>query len=213
MEKLAEIADRVVPPRLARKAGKSLERFRAHLAGRAAVAILLERLKIKGWVVPDPEFGFPRVVDQLGNPIPETHINISHSGDFAAAVIAATPVGIDIEYLKRDASRVMSRVVTPTESDWLLNHSEWKRGISSPLLLWCGKESVSKATGLGIVFGLNKIEIDVTSTKLPLPVHLELEGPQKLKNPSLDVRAVDQLLLAVCADKATLANGIDITSI
>jgi len=87
----------------------------------------------------------------LGAPVmDEGFISVSHSGAFAAVVMAATPCGIDIESIERDFSRVAARYISPAEAALPESSDEL-----FPAVLWCAKEVMYKMSGEE---GLNLLE-------------------------------------------------------
>ncbi len=82
-----------------------------------------------------------------GAPIPngEFYWSISHTRGLAAAVIAKTPVGIDVERIRERRGDLFDEV--GVEEEWqLLGGKTWPAFFT----LWTAKESVVKANSLGI---------------------------------------------------------------
>ena len=85
--------------------------------------------------------------DEKGVPLPFNghYWSLTHKSKYVAAVIASTPIGIDIEKI-RSCSKALFR---KTARD-----SEWKLSDTDPFILfyryWTSKESVLKASGTGI---------------------------------------------------------------
>jgi phosphopantetheinyl transferase len=82
-----------------------------------------------------------------GAPLPngEFYWSISHTRGLAAAVIAKTPVGIDVERIRERRGDLFDEV--GVEEEWkLLGGKTW----SAFFMLWTAKESVVKANSLGI---------------------------------------------------------------
>lgn len=104
-----------------------------------------------------------------GAPLPNGpfYWSISHKPQFAAAVIADVPVGIDIEH------------VVPRERllhDALAGDDEWSvmgnRSWHSFFRLWTAKEAVLKANGMGIgQFGACRVAEAPTADRLTLDYH------------------------------------------
>lgn len=63
-------------------------------------------------------------------------ISFSHTSGFVAMALDRKPVGVDVEVLSRDVSRVADRVFTGEE-----------RAVADDVTLWCAKEAVYKACG------------------------------------------------------------------
>ncbi len=97
--------------------------------------------------------GFPKNDD--GAPIPAhgIHWSISHKTDYVAGVVAAEPVGIDIERMRKVSSAIM---------EYIADDREWERiGKRMPVAFfrfWTAKEAVLKAMGVGFT-GLSHCRI------------------------------------------------------
>lgn len=75
---------------------------------------------------------------------PGVHFNLSHAGDYAAAVFDEGEVGIDVEQVRRVNVNVMRRQFTAEENAYLLSEPD------AFLRLWTRKESYCKAVGEGL---------------------------------------------------------------
>lgn len=89
--------------------------------------------------------------------------NLSHAED--RVVYCFSPhylVGIDLEYLLKevDCDRLSSRFFTPSEAR-LIQSMEGKEKQKAFFQLWTAKEAYLKATGEGLVGGLDKVEIGI----------------------------------------------------
>jgi 4'-phosphopantetheinyl transferase len=84
------------------------------------------------------EFGKPHFPD-MGS-----HLSVSHSGDFSAAIISSrTPVGIDIEKIRDRIERVADRFLSVRESGWISNLHR----LEQLHVCWGAKESLYKLHG------------------------------------------------------------------
>lgn len=87
----------------------------------------------------------------LGKPYftqrPDIKFSISHSKSCAACILSEHNCGIDIENLRRFPEKVLKRVCSKTELDFI-NYSDDKN--TAAFLLWTLKESYAKTTGEGI---------------------------------------------------------------
>lgn len=63
-------------------------------------------------------------------------VSFSHTSGFVAMALDRKPVGVDVELLSRDVSRVADRVFAGEE-----------RAVADDVTLWCAKEAVYKACG------------------------------------------------------------------
>ncbi|UGB38082.1 4'-phosphopantetheinyl transferase family protein [Frateuria soli] len=90
--------------------------------------------------------------------------NWSHSGDCALVALGRGIVpGIDVER-RRPRPRALAlarRYFHPVEATWLAAQPTDQRD-EAFLALWTAKEAVLKATGRGLAFGLQRLEIDVS---------------------------------------------------
>ncbi len=88
-----------------------------------------------------------------GNPL---YFNLSHAGNYAVAVFADAPVGVDMEQLGRAKAAVAKRFFTEEEQEMLsgsLDEPEkWQRRFA---WIWTRKESYIKAVGEGMRIPLN----------------------------------------------------------
>ena len=71
------------------------------------------------------------------------HISVSHSGEYAVAIVANVPVGIDIEKISNRVERIQERFLSPTElnSIGVVNRTE------NLHICWGAKESLYKLNG------------------------------------------------------------------
>lgn len=91
----------------------------------------------------------------------ELHFNLSHSGDMAIIALSQTfEVGVDVEQIRpiQNLSKLAERFLTPTEASALAALPEAGR-TAAFFRVWTRKESVLKATGLGIANGLQRVEV------------------------------------------------------
>lgn len=85
--------------------------------------------------------------DEKGVPLPFNghYWSLTHKPDYVAAVIASTPIGIDIEKIRSCSKALFKKTA---------RDSEWKLSDTDPFILfyryWTSKESVLKASGTGI---------------------------------------------------------------
>lgn len=86
--------------------------------------------------------------------------NWSHSGDgLVVAVADGVDVGVDLER-ERPRPRALElagRFFTAAERDWLAVQPDATGRERAFVRLWCAKEAVLKAHGLGLVFGLHRL--------------------------------------------------------
>ena len=80
--------------------------------------------------------------------------NVSHSGDWCILAAGPDPVGADIEKPAASVMDIAPRVFTPAERSWM-SESPAERFFR----LWTWKESVMKATGLGMNLAPESFEV------------------------------------------------------
>jgi phosphopantetheinyl transferase len=102
-----------------------------------AVRVLLKALLGREVLVKYRTNGSPYLSDM------SYHISISHTRSYAAVILGAVPVGIDIEYRSSRVLKIPHRFLTDAEFD-LLGASP---SIEDLLLCWSAKETVFKLTG------------------------------------------------------------------
>ena len=87
--------------------------------------------------------------DENGMPLPfdGTNWSITHKSHYVAGVVAPTPIGIDIERIRK-LSRGLFRK-TATDREWTLADTE-RKSLVTFFRFWTSKEAVLKATGIGI---------------------------------------------------------------
>lgn len=71
-------------------------------------------------------------------------LSISHSKDFAAAMVSKTYCGIDIQYPAENLVRVKERFISDKEEDLLQETLPQLSTLQHLTLLWAGKEAVKK---------------------------------------------------------------------
>ena len=132
-------------------------------------------------------------------------------GVLAVGVIARSPVGIDVESVSRDATKVMERVCSPAERTFLeKKYSILGNLVPAPVILWSGKEAFSKAVGLGMKFGLAHFEIDLSSLKNEIAsAKTDLVGPLSVENSAIAYHVHNNFLISVCSSRPEFSSGIE----
>ena len=84
----------------------------------------------------------------------DIHFNISHSGDFKVLAIAETPVGVDIEKVRKADLRVAKRFC---ENEY--NYITQKDSEHRFFEIWTKKEAYLKYKGTGLNGGLDSFDV------------------------------------------------------
>ncbi len=118
--------------------------------------IILKNLLLEAYGIKD---GYNIGFQTNGQPYylnsPNVYISLSHSGDYAAAVVSDKPIGIDIQVLKSVNENLVKRVCVCDELDYV------KTSRSKEFFkLWTVKEAYSKCTGIKLqdVFKLSFVK-------------------------------------------------------
>lgn len=90
---------------------------------------------------------------------PEYEFNISHSGEHCALMISDKPCGADVEEIRDFPQRVLKRICTNEEMEYLSLLSEQEQK-PAQWMLWTLKESYVKALGKGLSFGMKNISFE-----------------------------------------------------
>lgn len=93
----------------------------------------------------------------LHDGIPELYVSLSHAGDWIAAAISNSAVGIDIETYgkQRDFIAIASHVFSKSETDILKSLAPEQLG-QQFYLYWTMKECVAKQYGAGLKFEVSR---------------------------------------------------------
>lgn len=83
-------------------------------------------------------------------------IGLSHSGDYAAALLSDQPGGVDIEKKRPVDERVIRRFFHPEEAEYI--HSSENKDLAFTEI-WTKKESFLKMTGTGITVPLEQFSV------------------------------------------------------
>ncbi len=84
------------------------------------------------------------------------HMNLSHSGSYAACALSDSPVGLDIQVQKPCSDAVLRRCFCPNERDYVLSANDPNEAFCQ---IWAKKESVLKAWGLGLRRPMNSFSV------------------------------------------------------
>ncbi|MCL2682966.1 MAG: 4'-phosphopantetheinyl transferase superfamily protein [Bacteroidales bacterium] len=104
------------------------------------------------------EHGKPLLLDE------HLHINLSHAKSAVVAGFSETPIGVDVEFIRKTYPKIVcKRVFTPSEIAQIEN-------ANSPTLaffkFWTLKESYVKCIGQGLSFPLKTVEFKLVNEKI-----------------------------------------------
>ena len=93
---------------------------------------------------------------QFGKPCAPGYpaFSLSHSGDWCVLAMHTDDIGIDIEKIDERHLSIAPAVFTPGERNWMREHP-----LERFCTLWTLKESLMKATGLGLELSPNSFEV------------------------------------------------------
>lgn len=143
---------------------KAEDRKRSLLAGllleyglnERGLTLLSDRRQYRSVALQETEGGKPCISGETG-----VFFNLSHSGNYAAAVFDEQTVGIDMEQLERaDAGRKIAyRFFMQEEAEYLAGVKAEREAEYAFTRLWTRKESYLKATGFGMRLPMNTFSV------------------------------------------------------
>ncbi len=205
---LESVGKKVLLPIAPKRLGRSVKRMRSYWAGRAALAIAFKRLGIKGYIQPEPNYGYLQVVNGEGKSFSNLYVNLSHTESIVAVALSPCPVGVDIELADRDASKVVTRVASDFERN-LASQGVFAtngKSLNPNIALWSAKEAAAKAVGLGMKFGLNCFEIHFAKDDI-YRVKSDRIGPLSLKSPTLIIESFNPYIISICSESEVMPSG------
>lgn len=121
-------------------------------------ALLYHDTPSEEWKIFNAPNGKPYIINKQGHQGP--HISISHThGMVACAISSHTAIGIDIEYWReRNFLKLAEYAFGPQEQQAVKEH-----GISEFYRIWTLREAMGKATGEGLKFVTNGLDLVVSS--------------------------------------------------
>ncbi len=120
-------------------------------------------------------------IETVDESTPEIHVSLSHSADYAAAIVADSPVGIDIEEKNDRNFMVTKRMYSEVEKDRVFNSANPDKEFQ---VIWTEKEAYLKCTGEGISVPLKSFYKDSESgeiLRLPKTSDSNEEGDKYLQ--------------------------------
>ncbi len=125
-----------------------------------AYGLLANGIEPKDAVIREGEYGKPYLAGiREKKPQQDIYFNLSHSGDYAAAVFGTVPVGIDIEHERKNTEKIIRRCFCSEEQEALAACRSEEERADLFLRYWTIKESVAKVSGLGLRIPFADIQI------------------------------------------------------
>ncbi len=146
-----------------------LARYRnesARRQGALAYFLLCRALREDFGIAEPPVFSF----GEHGKPFlaehPDLHFNLSHCRVAVACAVSSSPVGIDIESIRKARPDLVRRTMNDDEAQSIISSSDPDREFT---ILWTRKEAVLKLSGRGIVDDMKSVlttafSVSVTTT-------------------------------------------------
>lgn len=166
--------------------------LRQKQAARAALSLLVNLSSEK--LIENKQWGYYTLEGSTGR----RFVSFTHTKTLAAAAVSDFPIGIDLENISRDATRVMERICSPAEMI-LTNEQSLIDGqlIPNSILLWTAKEALAKASGVGLRHGMDKLEIVLRGAQ-PFDACIHAGGPLHMERPGIVFRTWKDHVLALC---------------
>ena len=92
--------------------------------------------------------------------------NLSHSGNYAMCIIGNSPVGCDVERVRKIDLKLADRFFAQSEKEMILSQTTEDDKINTFFRLWTLKESYVKAEGQGLSIGLNSFAVQPDYNKI-----------------------------------------------
>lgn len=133
---------------------------------------------------------------RAGAPASPLYISLSHSGDYAACIIAEVPVGIDLQKIQPVRRNVLSHFYTSgQQEDFIQRHHIQNAEKYLPpapqrefLRAWTAKESYMKLTGKGMALGFASLTADLENGILYETVSDYAAKPEGTMHPAARLR-------------------------
>ena len=116
--------------------------------------------------------------------------NISHSGDYAAAAVSDSPIGIDIQVIRPVKDGLIKKLCNETERGFIDKSEDKDRAF---ITLWALKESYIKAIGKGMSFPMKDVNFE------PEEFDGEAQGEFSNRSGHFYVKDFGEFILAVCS--------------
>ena len=168
------------------------------LASELLLKNALNDIGIKSYTVAYGERGKPFLKEY-----PNVHFNLSHSEERVFCALSEKEVGCDVEMVSEIDLAVGLRFFCDYEYQAIIENESQKDRFDAFYRIWTLKESIIKATGLGMALPLNSFCVDIKQN--PPAISSEVNGKRYfLKEYDLH----DGYKYAVCAEDGNFAKEI-----
>ncbi|MHA1299175.1 MAG: 4'-phosphopantetheinyl transferase family protein [Candidatus Helarchaeota archaeon] len=117
------------------------------------------------------------------------NFSISHSLDKVCAISSFKQIGVDIEKIRNFSPRLLNKFLNPKDIlklfHCVIEYRALKISVSQNeiyTIIWCIKEAVSKASGLGLKINLRKLETNIKNNKIFVRLYDKKEDETYLIN-------------------------------
>ncbi len=148
----------------------------------------LHNLGITEYSLAYGEHGKPYLVDNES-----VFFSLSHSGTRAVCVFYEREIGVDIQKIKPVSDKLIKKVTTQTEYDYLMSCGEEERKLLF-FRLWTAKESYLKYLGTGFSLSPKKLEVTFGKT-------ITIKQNGKAASVVLEEQTLDGYALTMCYEK------------
>lgn len=143
-------------------------------------------LKEKDLIINYNENGKPSFKDYN-----DIKFNLSHSKEYAIAVISNEEVGCDIEFLRKYNDKISKKYFSKEEQEYIDNSLNKDESFTR---IWVLKESFLKALGIGLINNMKEISI------IPNDDKIKINQKISKKNWFLKEMFLDKYYIAVCEE-------------
>lgn len=119
-----------------------------NISSKKLLTKVLEKEKVTNTDIVFNEHGKPYLKDN------KLYFNISHDRNMTVLVTSDKEIGVDLEYLTYKPS-VVNKYFTPREQEIIKNSKNKEYDFTK---IWVMKESYVKMLGIGILYGLEKVD-------------------------------------------------------
>lgn len=122
--------------------------LKENISSKELLTKVLENEKVTNAEIVHNEHGKPYLKNN------ELYFNISHDKNMTVLVTSDKEIGVDLEYLTYKQS-VVNKYFTPTEQEIIKKSKNKEYDFTK---IWVMKESYVKMLGIGILYGLEKVD-------------------------------------------------------